>query len=242
MNIGFYTAVSGMQAYQRDMDVIAHNMANISTIGYKPSVSSFQDLLYTQLDTNVEGDFALGHGVKVHSTDLIMNQSGLNRTDILTDFAIVGQGFFQIDRGGAATEYTKNGAFTIGMNGEVPYLVTTDGGYVLDQDGERIELPYVEDSNIPDIEKIEERIGTFTFTNPYGLNQIAGSSFLPTTTSGEPVATKEGLDLVQGALEFSGSEISNEMVKVMQTQKAFQLNAKMVQTADQIEEMVNSLR
>lgn len=242
MNVGFYTAVSGMEAYQKDMDVIANNMANVSTVGYKPSTSTFRDLLYTEMDTNVEGDFLTGHGVKNEDTNLNLKQGILNTTELETDFAIIGEGFFMVDRGGEEPEFTRNGAFTIGLDGKKAYLVSRDGGYVLDEKGKKIEIEVDEDSNVPNLDGLQGRIGIYTFKNPYGLLHRESSSFVKTDLSGEEEANKDDCDLIQGGLEYSAVNMSQEMVNVIQTQKAFQFNAKLVQSADEIEEIVNSLR
>ncbi|WP_312643816.1 flagellar hook-basal body protein [Hydrogenoanaerobacterium sp.] len=247
MNIAFYTAVSGMTAFQKDMDLISNNMANISTVGYKPQKSSFSDILYTQMDTRANENAMQGHGVKIENIDLLFKQGMLNRTEYGLDFALVGEGFFCVDRGGENPEYTRNGAFTIGMDRDRAYLVTTDGGYVLDERGRRIELNLKDGSNVADITGVEERIGIYTFSNPYGLKPIGNTSLAATPLSGEARANRRDRDestteLISGALELSDVDMSTEMVNVLQTQRAFQLNAKIVQTADQIEEMVNNLR
>ncbi|MEG1777546.1 MAG: flagellar hook-basal body complex protein, partial [Angelakisella sp.] len=92
MNTAFYTGVSGMVAFQQQMDVTAHNIANSTTAGYKAGRSSFSDLMYTAMDVRTPGEKVTGHGVKNASTDIIMSQSGLKLTGNVLDFAIVGDG------------------------------------------------------------------------------------------------------------------------------------------------------
>ncbi len=248
MNIAFYTAVSGMMTYQQDMDVLAHNMANVNTTGFKPLKSSFSDLLYSAMDTKVEGNHMTGHGVRSAATDLIFGQGPLEQTANDMDFAIVGQGFFAVDRGGDQLEYTRNGAFSVSAERGRAYLVTLDGGYVLDERGRQIELGFIGNSNVVDVEGIQERIGIYTFSNPYGLIPTDGGSFLETVISGEAQsADRAGADalpneLVQGALERSGVDMGQQMVDVIQSQRAFQINARILQTADEIEQVINNLR
>ncbi len=247
MNIAFYTAVSGMRTYQQDMDVLAHNMANVNTTGFKPLKSSFSDLLYTEMDTNVEGNHLTGHGVRSAATDLIFGQGALEQTANEMDFAIVGQGFFRVDRGGDQDEFTRNGAFTVSVERGRAYLVSQDGGYLLDDRGRYIELEFIGDSNVVDIEGIQERVGIYTFSNPFGLIPTDGGSFLESILSGPARAAQRDAnalpnDLVQGALERSGVDMGQQMVDVIQTQRAFQLNARILQTADDIEEVINNLR
>lgn len=245
MNIAFYNGVSGMMAYQNGLDVIGHNMANVSTAGYKPSRATFRDLLYTEMYTNGEQVNRTGHGVKVQSTDLLYGQGNLSQTGQPLDFALIGEGFFAVDRGDHI-EYTRNGAFDISVEGSKGYLVTADGGYVLDSRGRRIALPRAEGSNLFSLDELPETLGIYTFPNPYGLEPTDGSCFLETEISGAPEAIRQDDEnapqLKSSALEMSGVDLADEMVDVIITQKAFQFSAKMVQTADEIEEIVNNLR
>lgn len=279
MNIAFYNGVSGMVAYQQDMDTLAHNMANVNNYGYKVSRTSFSDLLYTRMNVNanygaaagaqvspqsqapvaedaaaqegeaqaVQKTYLTGHGVKAANLDLIYGQGAVNQTGNALDFALVGDGFFAVERN-ERLEYTRNGAFNISVEGNKGFLVASDGGYVLDGRGKRIELTRKEGSNMFDTDPIAEKLGVYQFPNPYGLMTASGSSFVETDISGEPRVVKANnpkdlpYQLVQSSLEFSNVDISQEMVGVIITQKAFQFNAKMVQTADQLEEIVNNLR
>jgi len=245
MNIGFYTSVSGMTSYQQNMDMIAHNLANINTVGFKPLQASFRDLLYTRMDTGAEN--VVGHGVRQESTAPLMNQGNLQQTDRQLDFAIIGDGFFAVDRGDAGVQYTRNGSFNISVENDQLFLTSIDGGYVLDGDGDRIVIP--QNGGItPDLRAITDNLGVYVFENPYGLSSESASSFTPTELSGQAFSTQNlpvnalPYQLVQGSLEASAVDTAKEMSDVITIQKAFQFNAKMVQTADQIEEIINNLR
>lgn len=247
MNIAFYTGVSGMIAFQKDMDTTAHNIANSKTAGYKAGRSSFSDLMYTEITNRKDVPDLQGHGVKNQAVDLILSQAGLNRTDQPLDFAIVGDGFFAVDRGGDEPEYTRNGAFSVSAEGRKGYLVTSDGGYVLDARGRRITLSQLEGSAGYDISEVANSLGIYTFPNAHGLARADGSSFTATATSGEAKALNRttnagGYDLISGALEFSSVELGDEMINMIEAQRAFQMNSKIVKTADEIEEMINNLR
>lgn len=245
MNIAFYNGVSGMMAYQQGMDIIGHNIANVSTAGFKASRPTFRDLLYTEMYTNGEQVHLTGHGVKVNSTDLLYGQGNLSPTEQPLDFALVGDGFFAVERNGR-TEYTRNGAFDISLEGDKGFLVTADGGYVLDSKGKHIELPRDENTNLFKLDDLPEQLGIYNFRNPYGLEPTDGSGFLETAISGEAQVvepdSEDAPDLRSSTLEMSGVNLADQMVNVIITQRAFQFSAKMVQTADQIEEMVNTLR
>lgn len=248
MNISFYNGVSGLVAYQQGMDVISHNIANVNTIGFKGSRTAFDDLLYTQMAINEEGQNLTGHGVKALSTDLINRQGMLLQTQNPLDFALVGDGFFAVEGLNGETEYTRNGAFDISVQGKRGYLVTGDGRYVLSSNGRRIALDRVSGSELFDTSGIGEELGIFTFPNPYGLEPVSSSSFRPTDISGEAERVRRrGREeppyrIISGALEQSSVDLADEMTNMIVTQRAFQFSAKMVQTADEVEEIVNNLR
>lgn len=255
MNIAFYSGASGLMAYQSDMDTIAHNIANVNTTGYKPSRSVFSDLLYSRMAVNTEEDFLVGHGVRVEDKDLMFRQGAVIPTGNPLDFGIIGDGFFAVQRGGSdEIQYTRNGAFSISV--EDGCLVTSDGWYVLNADGDILEVPRLERPNgssgsgeLPyDLSAIAGELGVYHIPNPFGLEPASGGRFLVTENTGEPQLMEPGDEdnrpyrVVSSALENSAVELSDEMVMVIQTQKAFQFSARLVQTADQLEEIVNNLR
>ncbi len=248
MNIAFYTGVSGMIAYQNNLNSISNNMANISTTGYKKTTNQFVDLLYSKIDTNVEGEHLVGHGVKTDYNDLLFSQGTLNFTNNNTDFAIVGEGFFALEQPDGSTAYTRDGSFTISMEGDAPYLVDNGGRYILDGSGERIELEFLPNTNTVDMSQVAQIVGIYSFTNPYGLTPIGNNAYVVSDNSGE--AEGGSLDsggigqneIIQSALEFSNVDMADEMVNMMLTQKGFTLSSKIVQTADQLQEIINNLR
>lgn len=246
--IAFYNGASGMRAFQSKLDVVSHNIANVQTNGYKPRRAAFDELLYTRINTNVEGNHLVGHGVKQEFVDSIMGQAGLDNTMQALDFAIVGDGFFEVEYRGER-QYTRNGAFALSMEGNVPTLVTNDGAYVLDRAGNRITIPVGADGTFS-TEGLRERLGLFTFPNQWGLIPQDNARFVISDNSGEPVAAQlnapaanqNPVDIIQGALEFSGVDLGNEMINVIFAQRAFQMNSRVLQTADQIAEELNRLR
>lgn len=253
MGIGFYTGVSGMTAYQQQLDVLANNIANVNTYGFKSSRASFDDLLYTKMNTKVEGDHKVGHGTRVQGNDVSYGLPGtLDQTGFSLDFAIVnGNGLFAVDNRGT-TEYTRNGAFNVSVEGKKGYLVTSDGAYVLDKKGKNISMTLDETGN-PIVEDVAERIGIYVFKNPYGLIPTSGSRFLESANSGdvkeagklrnnEKAPGAAEMEVLQYTLERSNVDLGAQMTDVIQAQRAFQLNAKVVQTADQFDDVINNLR
>lgn len=259
MQIAFYNGVSGMVAYQEQLNVTGHNLANVNNVGYKPSRSSFTNLVYTQMNTHVEGENLVGHGVKHQDTDLIMRQSGFDNTMHQLDFALTDKDcFFAVENPDGTTEYTRDGTFALSVEGNATYLVASDGSYVLDESGQKIQVPLLKDNAdltdeereaLADSEELDynalpELIGVYEFKNPYGLETYEGNRFRVTPISGEAEAYEgETRDLVkQGFLEFSGVDLANEMVKLIEAQRAFQLNGRVVRTSDSMEEEINTLR
>ncbi len=243
MNIAFYNAYTAMKAYQQSLDVVSHNLANVSTVGYKETKSTFQDLLYSRLDQNGDHTMLRGHGVMLSSVDKKFELGNPDLTNHPLDFMITQDGFFAVQTGEDEVVYTRAGAFRLGEEDGTFYLTRLDGAYVLDKDLQRIEIPKDETSKLPIYDGIGDKIGVFRFTNQYELAQAGVTSYLPTEKSGEAeVVENSRTALLQGALEMSSTSMTDEMVAMMESQRAFQLNARMIQTADQIEEMVNNLR
>ena len=244
-DIGFWTGASGMTAYQSKLDVVAHNIANVNTTGYKTRRASFDDLLRNRINTNVEGNHLVGHGVKQEYVDNIMGQSALNETGYLLDFAINGEGYFGIDVNGQR-EYTRNGSFNISVEGNSATLVTNDGQYVLDKNGQHIVLPF--ENGSVNTDGLTERLGVWGFENQFGLESQNNARFTVSDNSGEAILLGQGganartYEVRQYYLEMSSVELSREMVEVIQAQRAFQMNSRVVQTADQINEEINNLR
>lgn len=250
MNIAFYTGASGLRAYQNGVNVIAHNIANVDTPGFKYTNSAYRDLIYSNMDTNINRELdednkqKVGHGVKFLGQDMIFNQGNLQASEHQLDFAIAGECLFQIEREGSI-EYTRNGQFDISVEGDRNYLVTSDGAYVLDKNGNHIEIPYDEQTGKILTGEIIEQFGLYEFDNPYGLYRTNQETFLVSNISGEP--KQVSLDgprnrVYAGAYERSNVNIAKEMSDLIVTQKSYQFSSKVVQTADEIEEIVNNLR
>ncbi len=245
--IAFYNGASGMRAFQNALDVTSHNIANVQTNGYKLQRPVFQDLLYSRINTNVEGEHLVGHGVKQQYIDQIMGQAGLNQSMHPLDFALVGDGFFQVDNNGTI-EYTRNGAFDLSIEEAGPTLVTNDGAYVLDRDGNRIVLPEDAAGNVV-TDGLVDVLGVHTFPNQWGLIPQDKSRFIVSENSGEAqlvipgaVANGASVELLQGALELSGTDLGNEMVNMIMYQRGFQVSSRVLQTADEIANELNNLR
>ena len=240
MNNAFKTGASGLKAHQKRIDNIANNIANVQTTGFKKADVEFEELLYTQFDIN-DPSKVQGHGVKVQGTPIDFTAGSLMQSDQALDIAIVGDAFFALlDQNGVS--YTRNGSFRISEENNVPYLVNARGQYVLDSKLNRIVLPTKEDNSI-DQDLLLNTIGTFSFTNNSGLIKADNTSFLASEASGAITALNPGdVELRPYTLEQANVDLGKSMVELLEGQRAFQLNARVVQTADQIEDIVNNLR
>jgi len=263
-NAGLHTAASGVIGYQSALDITANNMANVNTNGFKASRASFHDLLYHRWQQNERVD--RGHGMRIDKVDLMFEQSELRETNQILDFAALDEGFFAVERDGRIL-YTKDGSFQITRDDDgIWYLGDSSRGFVLDYEGQRIAVPFISDTRgaaededdweydeydeydaalngngAIDATALLERLGVFSFENPYGLNQTGNNYFEATLSSGEAAANPE-LGKLQGYLEASSTNIGNEMSKVIELQRAFQLNAQMVKTYGEIGDTINNLR
>lgn len=284
MNSAFYSAVSGMKAFQSELDVTANNLSNVNTTGFKVSKVSFDELMKTQMNTKAPGQHLVGHGTKVGQVKTASGAGNLVPSDSRLDFAIIGDAYFAVEGGENEEEplYTRDGSFQISATEDGNYLTTKDGCYVLGMDGDYIELEYKtiekksgsgdrddresgrseragsrggreEETNILDLDGLKDRIGLFTCDNPAGLIAVGSNRFRSSATSGEwyeVEAEEAGEDgtysqtphIIAGALEGSNADIGTEMVSVIESQRGFQLNSRIVTVADQLEEMINNLR
>ncbi len=228
----FYTAAVGTVQVQKGFDVLSNNIANVSTSGFKQSKSSFADLLYTNIRASEEDtNLKLGHGAKLKKTDVLHTQGMFQQTERQLDYAIEGNGYFGVETTDGI-KYTRCGNFEMSEIDGKFYLTATQGGYVLDSKGGRIEVTNAQN---------DFDIGVYEFKNTDGLAIEGGLFFNPTETSGEATAVAEPA-LKRGYLEGSNVDMGQAMADVISLQRAFQFNARMVQTADEVMQTVNSLR
>jgi len=240
LTVGFYSAKAGTISMQRAVDITSNNVANVNTHGFKTHRASFSDLIYT---TKLRNDqVETGHGVKIDKTDLMFDIGRLESTGQELDFAIPSEELFAVeDASSGQIYYTKNGAFRLSNNGDGTWgLVDPKGNYVLDYDMNPITAVFDENGNL-DSAATMELIGTFKFPNPYGLDNEGDNYFIANGSSGEPEADR-GQEKLQYYLEGSSVNLATEMVNLIKYQRGFSFNAKLVQTADDIEQRVNSLR
>ncbi|MDY6849706.1 MAG: flagellar basal-body rod protein FlgG [Geoalkalibacter sp.] len=255
-----WTAATGMTAQQLNMDVISNNLANVNTAGFKKSRADFQDLLYQVSRAagteSVNGDevptgIQVGLGTRSAAVQKIFTTGDLQQTGNDLDLAIEGNGFFRVLMPDGEEAYTRSGAFKKDGTGR---MVTSDGyplepQIVIPENATRLSI--TEDGAVNvylDGEAEPNQIGTIeltTFSNPAGLEAIGRNLLLETPASGAPVDGIPGQEgfgaLAQGFLEGSNVNIMEEMVGMITTQRAYEINSKAIQTSDQMLQMVNNL-
>ena len=241
MNISFHTGKTAMIAQAQALNVYGNNIANINTYGYQTLRPDFADTLYS-VQRATEPDWQTGHGAYVQKTDLMFEESSFYFSDMMTDFAPAGEGFFAVQDRYGEINYTRDGAFSMTQadTGEW-YLVTGSGEYVLDYDKNRIVVPFNEDGTAADYDTLTGMIGVFKFENVYGIDSAADNRYSATARSGEPVAERD-FQKLQGALVTSNVNLADQMVKLIETQRAYQISSRVVTTSDEFTRIANNLR
>lgn len=242
MKAAFYAGRSGLLAQQAAMDNIGNNIANVNTYGYKSESVGFESLLAHEMYVNLEDKPLTGVGARAVGLGLNTQQGSFQTTGDSLDFAIQGDGWFAVDNNGTR-EYTRNGAFQVGLVNNVPYLTDAAGAFVLDTAGNRIQIPQGEGANL-DLTGIADRIGVFVVDRASAMEPSAQNRYRSNDATGAVRAAVSGDDytLRQGALEFSNVKMEDEMTNMIMAQRAFQMSARVVQTSDEIEQEVNNLR
>jgi len=256
-----WTAAVGMQGQALNVDVIANNLANVNTTGFKRSRADFQDLLYQNLriagaassaGTELPTSNQIGLGTKLAAVAKIFNQGDYKQTGNELDWAIDGNGFFQITTPDGEIAYSRAGSFKMDGDGNV---VTPDG-YMLQPQitipNNAIQLTVGPDGTVTVMNAGETtpseigKIETARFANPAGLTAIGKNLFMETETSGSPTTGTPGEDglgtISQGYLEMSNVNVVEEMVFMIVAQRAYEINSKAVQTSDEMLQIANNLK
>lgn len=241
MNIAFHTGKTAMIAQSQALNVYGNNIANINTVGYQTVRPSFADCLYS-IQRAPEEDWQTGHGTYIQKTDVMFGESSLYYTDRMLDFALPNEGFFAVQDRYGDINYTRDGAFSMTQaeTGEW-YLVSGNGEYVMDYDMNRIVVPFNDEGTVADYGALAQMVGVFEFENPYGIEALGNNRYLATARSGE-VTANANLDKLQGVLSMSNVELSEQMVKLIETQRGYQISSRVVTTSDEFTRIANNLR
>jgi flagellar basal-body rod protein FlgG len=256
-----YTAATGMEAQQVKMDTIAHNLANTSTTGFKKSRAEFEDLLSETIRSagtpNAQGGsppspLQVGLGVRTIATTRSFAQGDMIATNNPLDLAVEGTGFFRIQRPNGELAYTRAGNFRMDATGRI---VTQNGdivepGITVPQEATAVTIrpDGTVLAKLPGRDEPSELgvIELSVFANPGGLESIGNNLLVATGASGEAIQLKPGEQgagaLSQGFLEGANVKAVEEMIDMIATQRAYEMNSKVIQSADQMLQRLTSLR
>jgi len=260
MNLSLYSAATGMEAQQLNLNAISNNIANVNTTGYKKHKMEFQDLLY-QNPRAVGADAGngnvtptgvqLGNGSKIVSSSKVFTQGQLNQTGEKLDVAIEGQGFFEIERPDGTLAYTRDGALKVDANGR---FVNSDG-YPVRGGFQPLPNSYTDISISPTGAVTvygpggilqNYQLNLTRFPNPGGLRALGGNLYEETPGSGAPEIGAAGQGafghLRQSYLETSNVNVVEEMVNMIVAQRAYEINSKAIQTSDEMLSRLSSLK
>jgi len=258
MNGALWTAKTGLDAQQTRMQVISNNLANTNTTAFKRDRAVFQDLLYQTVrqpgaqssqDTQLPSGLSTGTGVRVVSTEKLFTQGNLSQTDDPLDLAIQGRGFFEVLTPDGTLAYTRDGSFQMDAQGQ---MVTATGytlqpgisipenatGITIGQDG-------TVTASLPGTAAPTQLgvIGLSDFTNPSGLQAKGGNLYYETASSGAPIQGTAGVgglgNLIQGAVETSNVNVVEELVSMIETQRAYEISSKAISTTDGMLQYIN---
>jgi flagellar basal-body rod protein FlgG len=256
-----YSAASGMNAQQTNLDNIANNLANASTTGYKTRRAQFQDLMYQNLvqpgaaagqDTVVPSGLQVGLGTRTAANSILFTQGSFTETDNPLDLVVQGSGFFQIQLPNGELAYTRAGSFQLNNTGSI-----------VDSNGNLMQPNIVIPANAQSITIATDGTVSYTapgstsaqkagqiqlanFANPAGLNSLGASNYQPTDASGEPIIGNPGGNegngtIMQGYVEQSNVSVVDEFVNLIVAQRAYEASSKVVKAADEMYQDVNNI-
>ncbi len=256
-----WTSATGMQAQELNIDVISNNLANVNTSGFKKSRAEFQDLLYESMrpagaassaDTTVPTGIQLGHGTRPSAVQKMFGQGDFQNTQNELDWAIEGDGFYQIELPNGDTGYSRSGEFKLDADGRI---VNPDGFPLIPEitvPTDTISISVGMDGTVSVIQAGDgtpTEIGTVQlarFVNPAGLRSLGKNLYSQTNASGDEITGKPGENgfgtLAQGFLEMSNVSVVDEMVNMITAQRAYETNSKVITTADDMLQLANNLK
>lgn len=256
-----YISATGMEAQQLNIDIISNNLANVNTTGFKKSRGDFQDLLYQTIKmagsssgggTQVPTGIQVGSGVRPASVQKMFSQGDFQNTQNPLDLSVEGEGLFQVLMTDGTTAYTRSGAFKKDSTGR---LVTSDG-YPMEPSinlpSDAVSITISANGTVSVLQpgnSTPTEIGAIQlirFSNPAGLNAVGRNLFLPTAASGEAIAGTPGESgfgtIAQGFLEASNVNIAEELVNMIIGQRAYEINSKAMQSADEMMRTANEVK
>ncbi len=259
MNKALWVAKTGLEAQQNRMGVISNNLANVNTFGFKKDRAVFEDLLYQNIrqvgaqssqDTQLPSGLQIGTGVRTVATQKMHTQGNIIQTENSLDVAITGRGFLQVLKPDGEIAYTRDGALQMDSTGQI----VTANGYTLDPaitiPDNAISLTIGSDGVVSAVlpgQPTPSQLGNIQladFVNPTGLQAIGENLYLESASSGAPTTGTPGLNglgtIQQGALESSNVNVVEELVNMIESQRAYEMNSKAISTSDRMLQFVTN--
>ena len=259
MNPALWISKTGLDAQQRDISVISNNLANASTVGFKKSRAIFEDLLYQNVnqpggqsaqDVELPNGLMLGAGTKVVATQKSHTQGNVQTTDNSLDVMINGKGFFQVLMPDGTLSYTRNGQFSVNEEGT---LVTSGNGYAIEpqiqvpEDAISLSISHEREVTVRQPGNADNAVigqmNLASFINPAGLEPIGQNLYKETAVSGAPLESVPGVDGIgnvrQGMLETSNVNVTEELVNLIEAQRGYEMNSKVISSVDQMLSYIN---
>lgn len=259
MQRALWTAAAGMSVQQLNMDVIANNLANVNTTGFKRSRAEFHDLLYQTINaagtassqsTNLPSGIQIGLGAKTAAVKRLFQQGDFKATENPLDVVIEGDGFFKVNRPDGTVAYTRDGAFTTDENGTVVNSLgyTLDPPLTLPQDAKALTIGRDGTVSVKVADGTTTQLGTIelaNFINPAGLESLGNNLYAQSPASGDATLGTPGQngfgELSQGYLEVSNVSIVTELVDMITAQRAYEINSRSIRAADEMLQQVAQL-
>jgi len=254
MHPALWISKTGLDAAQTDVAVISNNLANASTVGFKKDRAIFEDLLYQNInqpggrssaDTELPSGLMLGAGSKVVATQKSHTQGNLITTENSLDMSIQGRGYFEILQPDGSIAYTRNGQFTLDDQGQI---VTPGAGFLLQpaitipEDAQQITISQDGEVSVTVRGQADPvvlgQLNLSDFLNPAGLEPIGQNLYVETAASGNPIQGIPGLEgigaIAQGSLETSNVNVTEELVNLIESQRLYEMNSKVISSVDQM--------
>jgi flagellar basal-body rod protein FlgG len=241
---GLHSAAAGMAAQQQKMDAVANDLANANTVGYKHQRVGFRDLLYDQTGRSSATGVRTGHGAAAVDAGRSLGQGALQRTDRSLDVAIQGEGYLRVKLPDGRAGLTRDGGLhvdglrrlTTNTGAIVQPKITIPAGVPEDQ------ISIGSDGSVVAGGRRVGRLDVVTVRSPEQLTSVGDNAFVTSPASGNAVAAPRATTLVQGALEMSNVDMSEAMVDLIQSQRAYELASKAISTADQMMQVANEVK
>ncbi|MDR3557631.1 MAG: flagellar basal-body rod protein FlgG [Syntrophobacteraceae bacterium] len=254
-----WTAATGMEAQQTNMDIIANNLANANTTGYKESRGNFADLMYQTIvppgannanNGQVPTGIQIGTGVKTGSVEKLFTQGNFTQTGNNLDMAIQGRGFFKVLRG-TQESYTRDGSFKVDQSGNIvdgngyqvqPQISVPKTAVNVSIDPSGVLTATDASGNVVQTSNLQ----LYLFPNPAGLQDVGSNYYITTPASGnvstaQPGGPEGAGTILQGYLEASNTNVVNEMVSMILSQRSYEANSKVIKSADEMMQMANNV-